>query len=130
MLAIDTLAVVAALAEPSRETKIKGCLIEYIQLDSGSWITESLTELDALLGNGEVPHDLRPTGHAYFNARKKLIETSALLSSKPELVLDGEGGIDIEWENDGRSLLYACRGNPDQQDYIYFQSGLNWLLKG
>jgi hypothetical protein len=68
------------------------------------------------------------------------------LDGKPELILDGEAGIDIEWQKDGRLLMYACRANPNQRDYIYYQSGtlyggddyspiystdrLNWLLKG
>lgn len=117
-----------------------------VQRDASTWAIESLKELDSLLSGSEIPSILRPTYYSYSNARKRLLETGALLNNRPELILDGEGGIDIEWETDGRLLMYACRANPSQRDYIYFQSGsayggkdysafystdrLNWLLKG
>lgn len=146
MLVIETLAVAIALAQPARQTPIKGGRIgEFVQQDGVTWTSESFSELDALL-SAELPSTLRPTYYSYSNARKRLIEMSALLSVKPEIALDGEGGIDIEWEMNGRELMYACRANPNQCDYIYFQAGsvyggndysaiystdrLNWFLKG
>ena len=144
---VETLVVIAALSQPSGQTTIKGWHIGgYVQHDTGSWAVDCLKELDALLCDAEIPSILRPTYYSYSNARKKVVETSALLREKPELTLDGEGGIDIEWQNDGRLLMYACRATPSKGDYIYFQFGneyggkdyspiystdrLNWLLKG
>ncbi len=145
---IEGLIIVAALAQPSGQTLSmkREHIIHNVQRDASTWAIESLKELDSLLNDSEIPGVLRPTYYSYSNARKRLVETSALLNDRPELILDGEGGIDIEWEVDGRQLMYACRGDSSQRDYIYFQSGrtyggrdysaiystdrLNWLLKG
>ena len=147
---VESLTFLAALAQPSAQTTqttMRGRPIGgYVQQDTGSWIFDSLNELDAFLNNVDVPLMLRPTGYAYFNARKRLVETSTLLNGKPEIILDGEGGVDIEWMNNGRLLMFSCRANSNQRDYIYFQENerygggdyssvystdrLNWLLKG
>ena len=143
---VESLILVAALAQPSVQTPTRGgAIAELIQHDVGSWVRASLVELDALLNDRDIPNDLRPTGHAYLRAWKRLVETSVLLDRKPEIVLDGEGGIDIEWESNGRLLMYSCRANSNQRDYIYYEGEayggdyytpiystdrLDWFLRG
>jgi hypothetical protein len=143
---IESLALVAALAQPSGQTTMKGWHISgLVQQNASTWVIESLGELDAFLSN-QTSDTFQPTGHSYFTARRRLIELSALLNGKPEIILDGEGGIDIEWQKDGRLLMFACRANPNMRDYIYYEYDgkyggadysaiyssirVNWLLKG
>lgn len=146
MVIIEAIMVTALAQKPSQTPTRDWRVGDFVQQDTTGWLSESLVELDAFLNDVEMPTNLRLTLQAYLNARQRLIDTSALLSSKPELILDGDGGIDIEWMKDGRLLMYACRANPDQRNYIYFQSGaayggkdyssiystdrLNWLLNG
>ena len=147
MPVIEGLTLLAALSRMSGQTAVKGCGIrDFAQRDSSSWIFDSLAELDVLLSDVDVPQAFRPTGYAFFSARKRLLDTSALVVQKPRITLDGEGGIDIEWEHSGRLLMFSCRANANQQDYIYFQDHdtyggadyssiysadrLNWFLKG
>lgn len=78
-----------------------------------------IKELEALLTlenyNGLT---LQASQSAYENARR-FIENAGngMILPKPEITPDGEGGIDIEWENRGRHLALSCRAEPNQ-DFI------------
>lgn len=82
-------------------------------------------QLDALLtaenANG---YTFQPTLYAYKHARNYL-EVLSRISGRslpqPDLVPDGEGGVDIEWENGSRRVAISCRANPDQKDCIYWR---------
>jgi hypothetical protein len=81
---------------------------------------EIFKELDALLTlentNG---FKVQATPCAYENARRYLESASnVILLPQPEFTPDGEGGIDIEWENQGRRLALSCRAEHNQSDFI------------
>jgi hypothetical protein len=112
-------------------------------------VADVFRKLDALLklenSNG---YEFRASEHAHRNARsylegiRFLMETNYLLN--PDLVPDGEGGIDIEWEFGDKQITLSCRARENQQDFIYWQQGdhyqaadasptllrdrLNWLI--
>ena len=147
MPVVESLTILAALMQPSGQTSVKGCRIgDLVHQDVNSWVFDSLADLDALLSDPDVPNEFRPTGHAYFNVRKRLLETNALVNQRPSITLDGEGGIDIEWEGHDRLLMLSCRARRDQRDYVYFEERglyggddvspiyltdrLNWFLRG
>jgi hypothetical protein len=69
-------------------------------------------------------YEFRPTGYAYQHA-KGYLKTEGLRPllrvSRPELIPDGEGGIDIEWEHGNRKLALSCRGRANQRDFIYWR---------
>jgi hypothetical protein len=76
-----------------------------------------LRELDRLLTlenyNGLT---LQVTQYAYETARHYLTQASnGLILLEPEFTPDGEGGIDIEWENKGRRLAlnFSADGRGD-----------------
>lgn len=78
-----------------------------------------LRELDRLLTlenhNGLT---LQATKTAYDNARAYLTAASkGWILPNPEFTPDGEGGIDIEWENNGRRLAINFSGDG-QGDFI------------
>jgi hypothetical protein len=81
-----------------------------------------LSELDALLTlenyNGFT---LQASPHSYKSARD-YIESAArrirMRILRPEFEPDGEGGIDIEWEKNGKRLALSCRAQEDQPDFI------------
>lgn len=76
-----------------------------------------LKELDRLLTlQNENGLTLQATRSAYENARHYLTEVSKrLILPVPEFTPDGEGGIDIEWENKGRRLAlnFSSDGSGD-----------------
>jgi hypothetical protein len=37
----------------------------------------------------------------------------------PSFIPDGEGGIDIEWESDGKEIMMSCRAKPEDTGFIY-----------
>lgn len=79
-----------------------------------------IKELDTLLTlenyNGFA---LQATPHAYENARRYLENASnVMVLPQPDFTPDGEGGIDIEWENEGRRLALSCRAQGNQSDFI------------
>jgi hypothetical protein len=79
-----------------------------------------LRALDALLTlenyNGFT---LQATPQAHRNAKRYLENASYVIHiPMPEFTPDGEGGIDIEWENNGRHLALSCRARPDNPDFI------------
>lgn len=85
------------------------------------------TELDALLqvdnANG---YTFRASPDAHANARRYLQSIRFVMESKPYLFVpsvipDGEGGIDIEWENGLRRVAISCRAEGDQKDCIYWR---------
>ena len=39
----------------------------------------------------------------------------------PEFISDGEGGIDIEWENGQKRVAISCRASADQRDCVYWR---------
>lgn len=43
---------------------------------------------------------------------------SMAIHPKPELTPDGDGGIEIEWENNGKRLVLSCKAHPDDIDFI------------
>jgi len=142
------IALAALTRIPARTTPERERVGDFVRQDAHPWIFDSLRALDGLLSNVDLHNDIRPSGLAYFKARDRLIEVSAFVAAdlKPTLTLDGEGGLDIEWENKDRVLMISCRGNPNQRDYIYFEDiathggkdysrnyladRLYWLLKG
>jgi hypothetical protein len=74
MPVIESLALVAALAQPSSQTTTKDWFIdELVQHDASTWVLESLAELDTFLSDREVPDALRPTGYSFFTARERLV---------------------------------------------------------
>ena len=75
-----------------------------------------LSELDSFLTienyNG---FELRLDQRARDKARRYLVRANLVVLPMPELTPDGEGGIDIEWENEGRHLAlnFSANGNGD-----------------
>ena len=53
---------------------------------------------------------IRPSALAWANARMALLATYNVMI-EPELTPDGDQGIDIEWEKDGREVCASCRGD-------------------
>ncbi len=47
----------------------------------------------------------------------------------PEFIPDGEGGIDIEWNRNQRTVTLSCRGNASQDDYIYWEENGEYEAK-
>ena len=79
-----------------------------------------IRELDALLTlenyNG---FRLQASSWAYENARRYLQNASDIMViPRPEMTPDGEGGIDIEWESQGRRLALSCRARENERDFI------------
>ncbi len=77
-------------------------------------------DLDSLLTlenyNG---FNLQASPYAYENARQYLENASNRMTiPHPEFTPDGEGGIDIEWENQGRRLALSCRASDCDRDFI------------
>lgn len=82
---------------------------------------------------------------AYERAEAYLLAASATrMLLKPEFTPDGEGGIDIEWENNGRHLALSIRPAGVEPEFIswrephcryegapatveLFQTRLDWL---
>jgi hypothetical protein len=97
---------------PATERLMQGDLI----LASASPLNTLLRQLDGYLRaenyNGFV---LRLDGAAHTRARTYLEDASNVtVYPMPELTPDGDGGIDIEWENKGRHLaLSVMAGQPD-----------------
>lgn len=90
--------------------------------------TDSLSfqrELDALLAAENVDgYVFQSSIHAHKHAQAYLSRANRLLKDafpRPELVSDGEGGIDIEWTKNARKVTLSCRGNSAQCDYIYWE---------
>jgi hypothetical protein len=105
-------------------------------------------DLDSLLDAENVNgYKFKPTGRAYHYARRRLLaayDIMGLAFSCPSIDSDGEGGIDLEWTHEGRTVILSNRGKAAQRDYIYFEDGrsyggddyspeylrdrLNWLI--
>lgn len=84
-----------------------------------------LPQLNALLtvenANG---YTFQASPYAYENAKSYVQIARAILGLSfisPEFIPDGEGGIDIEWNNDNRNVTLSCRGTDTQNDYIYWE---------
>lgn len=84
-----------------------------------------LRELDVLLtAENTNGYTFQPSLYAYHNARAYLQALSRVVGRslpQPELIPDGEGGIDIEWENGQKRLAISCRARHDQRDCIYWR---------
>lgn len=62
--------------------------------------------------------ELQLSHPAYERAESYLESASNRMSLlRPEFTPDGDGGIDIEWETQGRLLVLSCRKNADE-DFI------------
>lgn len=62
---------------------------------------------------------LQPSPRAGRNARQYLTNASYKISlPEAEFTPDGDGGIDIEWEYNGRRLALSCRATLDSSDFI------------
>ena len=92
--------------------------------------TDSLSferEISALLAAENVDgYIFQPSIYACRNAQAYLSRTSRIMKDKfrrPELISDGEGGIDIEWTKKNRKVTLSCRGTDTQRDYIYWEEG-------
>jgi hypothetical protein len=85
---------------------------------SGFGSTDTLDLFNALTAlltlenhNGLV---LQATPEAYKNARTMLENASSLINiPMPEFTPDGEGGIDIEWQRNGRHLALNFSGSGE-----------------
>lgn len=109
-----------------------------------------IDELDALKRRpNDIPgYVFRPTDHAYRSAKLYIFATYAKMGINfptPTFVLDGEEGIIIKWDQDGRSVRLNCMADWGEQNYIYFENGeydvednvtpdtlqarLNWLIQ-
>jgi hypothetical protein len=79
-----------------------------------------LNEMDRLLALDDYNgFTLQPSPHADSNARRYLMYASYRMRlPEAEFTPDGEGGIDIEWENNGRRLALSCRSSSDSNDFI------------
>ena len=76
-----------------------------------------LRELDALLNlENHNGFTVQPTSHAYDNARRYLEGVDRTVF--PDFTPDGEGGIDIEWEYQGRHLALSCRARENERDFV------------
>ncbi|SRR5712692_1120319 len=91
-------------------------------------VTRLRNQLEALLDVDDANgYRFRPTGYAYQNAQAYLEGLGNLVEplyfGSPSLTSDGEGGIDIEWEGNGRQVTLSCRAGNNQQDFLYRQEG-------
>jgi hypothetical protein len=106
-----------------------------------------LRELDRLLTlenyNGLT---LQAAKNAYEKARDYLTDASKrMILPIPEFTPDGDGGIEIEWERNGRRLVISFKAHEEDTDFISwrepqsrYEGGevtkdllkdrLNWLL--
>jgi hypothetical protein len=81
--------------------------------ESVPWLRELYRLLTLENDNGLI---LQPTRNAFENTRYYLTEASkGLVLPVPKFTPDGEGGIDIEWENSGRRLAlnFSADGTGD-----------------
>jgi hypothetical protein len=105
----------------------------YFQTAFSSADTDSIPfrrELDALLTAENVDgYVFQPSIHAHRHAKAYLSVASRIMKQffpRPELISDGEGGIDIEWTKNARKVSLSCRGTDAQSDYIYWEEGGNY----
>ena len=68
-------------------------------------------------------YQIRPTEHAYRNARRVMDLARLNGFPEPEYTPDGEAGIDLEWREGARVVSVACRANAGLPDYVYHQDG-------
>lgn len=83
-------------------------------------INDLLIELNSFLRaenyNGLVLR-LDPATHG---RARTYLENAAnvMVYPTPELTPDGDGGIEIEWENNGRRLVLSCKAHQDDIDFL------------
>jgi hypothetical protein len=82
----------------------------------------------AALNNKENVDDyiFKPTKRAYRTAEfyvRKLYEKMGDAFPAPSFIPDGEGGVDIEWEVEGKELTLSCRAKSEQEDFLYVKKG-------
>ena len=82
-------------------------------------------QLDALLtARNAHGYTFQATTRAHGNTVSYLEKAKAILGRlfpSPDLMPDGEGGIDTEWVNGERNLTLSCRGRENQEDFIYWE---------
>ncbi len=127
-MAFESLVLATTLQQPPKETSFRvdtGSLSIRSNYDSD--ISNAIDNLTDLQKNENVDDSIfKPTIHAYLNAREKLLEVHKLMGSRffyPLIVSDGEGGVDLEWECNERTIILSCRAEYDQQDHIYHEKG-------
>lgn len=114
--------------------------------------TDSISIINELRGFLRIENynglelQLSPPAYAkaesYLEAASSTIRLSKL---RPEFTPDGDGGIEIEWERNGRRLVVSFKAHPGDRDFISWrepqgrydgreatkellQDRLNWLL--
>lgn len=89
---------------------------------------------------------LQAAKNAYEKAREYLTDASKrMILPMPEFTPDGDGGIEVEWERNGRRLVISFKAHEGDTDFISWrepegrydgreatkellQDRLNWLL--
>lgn len=83
-------------------------------------------DLEPLLDNQDYDDCVfRPTGYAYNNALQGVISAYSIMGNaflRPSFIPDGDGGIDIEWEYNGRSVLLCSKALHNQKCFIYYET--------
>lgn len=98
------------------------------RFNSGSTDTDTpavFPDLDALLvAENSNGYTFQASTYAYNHAKAYLEVARSILGRafpQPEFISDGEGGIDIEWRRNTRTLTLSCRGNDFQRNYLYWE---------
>jgi len=77
-------------------------------------------------------YTFRPTERAYLNTKLMIMKASGRLGAgfpKPRIVPDGEGGLVASWRNSDRQVRLRFQANNDEQDYIYYQSAVDYDIE-
>src|SRR5262245_18019637 len=118
-----------ALQYPPGQTEVPPLRDELLQelKAQGQSPAAIIRQIEALRWNQNVDgYIFRPEPHAsqtakgYIRAIYPLIEQDL---PEPEVDSDGLGGIEIQWNYQGRRVILACRPNRSQKDFIYSQHG-------
>lgn len=97
-------------------------------------IQPPLERLIELLHEDEIDErglPLRPTNHAFDQAWRLLVETSAILKgrlSDASVSVDESGGIRVEWREGARQVRLIIASSKIGRNYIYRQNGKSFSI--
>lgn len=85
-------------------------------------ILDELELLESLQDYEEEGYIFKPTPSAYARTKGYILEAYRVLLAdfpRPKIEPDGEGGIVLDWRNNGKIIRLSCRAKKTQTDYIY-----------